>query len=101
MHHKILIKHDTCGFIWKVQPSNLKKGARCPKCSKKMSHGEKKIFDWLNYNHIDFIFQNPKKIKNYNLILDFYLPQYDLYIEYNGEQHYSSINFFGGEERFK
>jgi len=101
MHHKILIKHDTCGFIWKVQPSNLKKGTRCPKCSKKMSHGEKKIFDWLNYNHIDFIFQNSKKIKNYNLVLDFYLPQYDLYIEYNGEQHYSPINFFGGEERFK
>ena len=40
------------------------------------------------------------KIKDYNLVLDFYLPQYDLYIEYNGEQHYSPINFFGGKERF-
>jgi len=41
------------------------------------------------------------KIKNYNLVLDFYLPYYDLYIEYNGEQHYNPINFFGGEKRFK
>ena len=66
-----------------------------------MSHGEKKIIDWLEQNNIEYIFQYPMKIKNYNLVLDFYLPYYDLYIEYNGEQHYSPINFFGGEKRFK
>ena len=101
MHKKILIKHDSCGFIWKVQPSNLQKGTRCPKCSKKMSHGEKRIIDWLENNHIEYIFQKPLKINNYHLVLDFYLPKYDLYIEYNGEQHYAPVNFFGGKERFK
>lgn len=101
MHNKILIRHDKCGFIWKVQPSNIKKGSRCPKCSKKMSHGEKRILDWLENNNIQYIFQKPLKIENYNLVIDFYLPQYDLYIEYNGQQHYSPINFFGGEARFK
>lgn len=101
MHNKILIRHDKCGFIWRVQPSNLEKGSRCPKCSKKMSHGEKRIINWLEENNIQYIFQYPMKIKDYNLVLDFYLPQYDLYIEYNGEQHYSPINFFGGIKRFR
>lgn len=101
MHNKILVKHEECGFIWKVQPSNLKKGSGCPKCSKKISHGERKIINWLKENNIDFIFQYPLKIKNYNLVIDFYLPQYDLYIEYNGEQHYKPIEFFGGEKRFQ
>ena len=32
---------------------------------------------------------------------DFYLPQYNLLIEYQGEQHERPIEFFGGEERFK
>jgi len=74
MHNKILIRHDKCGFIWRVQPSNLEKGSRCPKCSKKMSHGEKRIIDWLEENNIQYIFQYPMKIKDYNLVLDFYLP---------------------------
>lgn len=34
-------------------------------------------------------------------ILDFYLPSYNLVIEYNGIQHYEPVPFFGGEEKFK
>ena len=29
------------------------------------------------------------------------MPQYDIVIEYNGEQHYYPLDFFGGEETFK
>jgi hypothetical protein len=32
------------------------------------------------------------------LPFDFYLPNYNLCIEYNGEQHYISVNYFGGDE---
>lgn len=35
------------------------------------------------------------------LKFDFYLPYQNILIEYNGEQHYKSIEIFGGEERFK
>lgn len=100
MQNKILIKHNKCGFIWKVKPNNLKYGRGCPKCSKKMSHGEKRIINWLNKNEIQYIFQKPLKINGYNLTIDFYLPQYDLYIQYNGQQHYKPIDFFGGKEKF-
>ena len=29
---------------------------------------------------------------------DFYLPRYNLFIEYDGEQHYKPVRFFGNEE---
>lgn len=101
MHNKILIKHDECGFIWKVTPNNLKLGKGCPKCNKKTSKGEQKILSQLIDNNIDYKMQVPLKIENYNFTIDFQLPSFDLQIEYNGEQHYKKINFFGGEKRFE
>ena len=35
------------------------------------------------------------------LSYDFYLPQYNLLIEFQGEQHEQPIEHFGGEEQFK
>lgn len=35
------------------------------------------------------------------MLIDFYLPDYDLYIEYNGEQHYHPIKHFGGENKLE
>jgi hypothetical protein len=100
MHNKIAVRHKKCGFIWKITPNNLKLGKGCPKCNKKISKGEQKIIKFLQDNNIEFIHQYPLKIENHNLFIDFYLPQYKLYIEYNGEQHYKPVNFFGGEEKF-
>lgn len=101
MHHKIIIKHLDCGFIWGITPANLKLGKGCPKCNKKISKGEQKIKIWLENHNIEYLFQYPIYIKNYKLIIDFYLPAYDLFIEYNGEQHYFPIDFFGGDEKFE
>lgn len=100
MHNKILIKHDLCGFIWKAQPSNLKQGKGCPKCNKKKSKGERKIENWLNEHNIKYETQKSYIIERHNLFIDFYLPTFDLYIEYNGEQHYQKVNYFGGEAKF-
>lgn len=100
MHKKVLIRHKTCGFIWGIKPNNIKYGKGCPKCSKKLSKGERKIIKWCEDNHLDYDFQVPIKISNHNLVIDFYLPTFDLYIEYNGEQHYHPVEHFGGEEKF-
>ena len=43
------------------------------------------MFDWLKY-------KNPLK-------LDFYLPDYNIAIECQGQQHYKPIKYFGGEEK--
>lgn len=100
MHNKVLVRHNKCGFIWKITPANIKLGKGCPKCNKKISKGEQKIIKWLKENNILYKAQIPLTIEGHHLSIDFYLPSFDIYIEYNGEQHYEMINFFGGEEKF-
>ena len=100
MHNKILVKHNKCGFIWAITPANIKLGKGCPKCNKKVSKGEQKIIKWLENNSIYYESQVPVDIEGHHLFVDFYLPSFDLYIEYNGEQHYKMVNFFGGKEKF-
>lgn len=68
----------------------------CPKCS--LSNGELTISNFLNEKNIEFEIQkkfNGCKLKN-NLRFDFYLPKYKTCIEYNGIQHYESVEYFGG-----
>ena len=100
MHHKVLLKHKICGFCWYITPANLQLGKGCPKCNKKVSKGEQKIIQFLTNNNIIYKTQVPVKIENHTLFVDFYLPEYDLYIEYNGIQHFKVVKHFGGEERF-
>lgn len=98
-HKNILVRHK-CGFIWKVKPNNLNFGKGCPKCRKKKSKGEQKIINYLEDNQIEYKFQIPVQLEGHSLTMDFYLPDFDLYIEYNGEQHYRPIEHFGGIEKF-
>ena len=101
MQNKVLMQHENCGFIWSIKPNNLEHGKGCPKCNKKISKGEQKIITWLTKNLIEYLPQYKIDIEGHHLSVDFYLPQLDLYIEYNGEQHYNAVAFFGGETKFK
>ena len=44
-----------------------------------------------------------RRINKYKYILrfDFFLPEFNICIEYNGKQHYEPIDYFGGEKTFK
>ena len=43
-----------------------------------------------------------KECKNiFPLPFDFYIPHKDICIEYDGEQHYKPIEYFGGVKKFK
>lgn len=93
---RVKIKHNKCGHIWNITPSSfLSGGSRCPKCAS--SKGEKIIYNWLKENNItyksQFQYKDCKNIKP--LPFDFYLPNYNLLIEYDGEQHYMPVNFGG------
>ena len=101
MQEKTLVRHKTCGFIWEIKPNNLENGKGCPRCNKKISKGEQRIIRYLKNNNIKFDYQYPVKIEGHNLICDFYLPDYNLYIEYNGEQHYEPIKYFGGKDKYQ
>lgn len=98
---KILHKCLIDGYEWKAQPAHELSGYGCPKC--KVSKGEHKIAMWLESHNIpyevQYKFDDCKDQKS--LPFDFYLPQYNVCIEFDGEQHFRPINFFGGEEKFK
>lgn len=79
-------------------PMSHLRGIGCPKCSS--SKGEKIILNFLTSQKIEYVHQ--KKFKNCknknNLLFDFYLPNYNICIEYNGIQHYKEVEHFGGLE---
>lgn len=87
--------------LFKQTPHDHLSGRGCPKC--KQSIGEKQILNYLNSKNINYI--SEKKFKNCKykktLLFDFYLPDYNTCIEYDGEQHYNYNNYFGGIEKFK
>jgi hypothetical protein len=62
------------------------------------------ISDILKDNFItyrtEFTFENCKGIGNKKLRFDFYLPDYNTLIEYDGMQHFRPVEYFGGEEQF-
>ena len=97
----LLHRCKKCGNEWDAKPCHTMRGHGCTVCNE--SHGERTIAQWLDDNHIAYISQYrfDDCRDKYPLPFDFYLPQRNTCIEYNGRQHYESIDFFGGEDTFK
>ena len=89
------------GHKWYARPGNILFGKGCPQCNE--SHGEKQIRQWLDNHYIKYITQKTfDDCKNRRVLpFDFYISDYNLCIEYDGEQHYRPVDFFGGDERFQ
>lgn len=87
----ICLKHGE----FKQTPNSHLNGSGCPIC--KASKGEIIILNYLKNNNIKFV--REKRFfdcKNkYRLPFDFYLPEHNMLIEYDGEQHERPVNFFG------
>lgn len=97
------IRHDECGEIFNIIPSRyFNQGKNCPKCSPK-SVGELKVKNILINKEISF--EEQKRFdecrNKYSLPFDFYLPNLNICIEYQGLQHFEPVGEFGGEESFK
>jgi len=78
-------------------------GNGCPKCN--LSKGELKVAKYLESNLIEYEiqkkFNNCFSNKKKKLPFDFYLPEKNICIEYDGEQHFRPIDYFGGNETFE
>lgn len=96
----ILHRCTACGHIWNASPDNILQGYGCPECN--VSKGENQVKEYLIKHHIDYIFQCTfGDCKNINTLpFDFYLPDYNLCIEYDGIQHFHPVEYFGGELAF-
>lgn len=103
---KIKMKHNICGHEYYINPNSFLHGTRCPIC--KSFKGEEKIAKYLIKNNIKFETQKTfKDLKDKGFLrFDFYLPEYNLLIEYDGKQHFEPVDFSGNnpeqaEENFK
>lgn len=75
-------------------------GSGCKKCSS--SNGERMVSNILSNLNITYKTEHKFDDCKYktHLKFDFYLPDKNICIEYNGLQHYKEVSFFGGKEYF-
>jgi len=87
--------------IFEQKPSLHLSGRGCKYC--KSSKGELKIMEILESNNIDYI--KEKRFKNCRDVIplpfDFYLPKYNLCIEYDGIHHFKPIYSWNGKNGLK
>ena len=100
MNTKIDIICEKHGVFKQVPRSHLC-GCGCPSC--KESKGEREIRNRLNELDIKYLYQYSFSDCSFmkKLRFDFYIPLLNMCIEYDGEQHFRPIEFYGGESNFK
>lgn len=91
---KLLVKCNN-GHEFKIHWSAFQSGQRCPKC--RASRGEKEVSKVLSSMGIQYINQYRMDGCKYHGVLpfDFYIPNMNICIEYDGIQHYECVNFSG------
>lgn len=96
-YDKVKINCPVHGIFEQGAGSHLS-GIGCPRCSE--SKGEKEIFNYLVQRGIVFETQKTFEGCHYKkkLRFDFYLPEHNLCIEYDGKQHFEPIKYYGGQK---
>ena len=99
---KYICKHHEEFGVQYMALSNAYK-QHCPYCN--INKGEDKISNYLLNNNIQFVshksYDDLRGVGGGRLSYDFYLPNFNLLIEYQGEQHEHPVEAFGGEDQFK
>lgn len=108
---KIEVKCNVCEFEFSVKPHHLtvnKTG--CPQCASAKNISETLVGEYVEefLQHLGPYHRNftPDFLKNENKKgrqqhLDYWFPESNVAIEYNGQQHYESIEAWGGEKQLK
>ena len=88
------------GEFWQ-KPREHFKGKGCQKCNESIL--EKEIKSLLEENNIEYDFQKHFSwlVNKHPMSLDFYLPQYNIAIECQGEQHFKDRDFFNKNQSFE
>lgn len=94
-----------CGNFVEISGTSLRRGTT-QSCGCLKSLGENKIKNILDENGISYIQEanfstcvNPETGQRFRF--DFFLYEYNVFIECNGEQHYKPVERFGGQEKFE
>jgi hypothetical protein len=108
VHGLIEFVHNECKNTFEMSYNNFRNGQRCPHCCNlRNSRAIKNISKYLK--DLDFQYEKEVTLKGLvnpntgkKLRIDFFLPEIDLYIEYDGKQHseFSKRGIFT-ERKFK
>ena len=93
---KVKIKCKEHGYFHQHAGEHMR-GAGCPLCAS--SSGEKKLV--LLFKKYSITFMREFSIYGYLYRYDFYLPDLNILVEYDGLHHFKPIKFYGGEDFFK
>lgn len=101
---EVFIKHSVCGKVYTRTFDNIRaNGLKCPHCNSNESLGSILITKYLVNNNISYVkekkFNDCKDVNQ--LPFDFYLPDYNTCIEFDGIQHFEPVKHFGGIEKFE
>ena len=93
IHEPIMVRHNVCESEYSIIANRFLCGDRCNCMSS--SKAEDKIRNWLNENSFSFIAEKRfEECKDkHTLPFDFYLPDLNTCIEFDGIQHYKPIDF--------
>ncbi|WNS82208.1 hypothetical protein RRU94_15810 [Domibacillus sp. DTU_2020_1001157_1_SI_ALB_TIR_016] len=98
----IKIQHMACGYPYDVVPYSFLSGARCPAC--KEFKGQRRIVNHIKTRNFPYEveFKIPGALRLDVAVFD---PKHSgkllVAFEFQGEQHYKPISYFGGREKFQ
>lgn len=96
--NKIAFRCKIDGHIWRTRPDGILEGKGCPRCQE--TKGERYVRQWLESKNISYIYQKTfDDCRDKNVLpFDFYISDYNVLIEYDGQQHFEPIDFAGKGE---
>lgn len=100
-HLTVKVKHLLCGNIKDMQVNYFMRGEGCQDCN--ISGGEETIKYELDKLGAEYVHQKgypDLELSNHSKY-DFFLPNNNILIEYDGIQHYKAVKSFGGDSGFK
>ncbi len=103
-HAKTTFRHNECGTEWDTKPYLMLGGGGCVTCSG--SSGEKRVLRYLKSKAIEHKMEYTIDECKYIRPLPFDFAVFEegkllCLIEYEGQQHYDSVEFWGGAENLK
>ena len=98
---KLIIICKNHGEFYQTPNKHITLKQGCPRCKK--SKGVNEICDILQKFNIQFETEKTLKgcISKNSLYFDIFIPKNNVFIEYDGEQHFIPIKKWGGEENLK
>ena len=99
---KVCIICPEHGEFWQ-KPNDHLKGSGCAICGQKYNKTELDVLDLLKEHYKNVEYQHKEEFlasKTSYQTIDFFLPDFNIGIEYHGRQHFRPIKRFGGEDGY-